>query len=89
MADPVAVSVYSLCALTSFFCAVLLIRAYAKRHLRLLLWSGVCFIGLALNNILVLVDVVVVPDLDLSFVRTIPAFAGVLVLVYGLVWEGL
>jgi hypothetical protein len=84
-----AEAVYALCALTSIFCAVLLLRAYGARHVRLLLWSGVCFIGLALNNVLVLVDVMAVPDIDLSLIRTIPALAGVVILVYGLVWEGL
>ena len=83
-----AEAVYALCALTSIFCAVLLLRAYAARRVRLLLWSGVCFIGLALNNVLVLLDVMVFDDTDLSLFRTIPAVAGVVVLVYGLVWEG-
>jgi hypothetical protein len=83
-----AEAVYALCALTSIFCAILLLRAYGRRRVRLLLWSGICFIGLALNNVLVLIDVMVFPEIDLSVFRTLPALAGVVVLVYGLVWEG-
>jgi heme/copper-type cytochrome/quinol oxidase subunit 4 len=79
--------VYALCALTSIACAWLLLRGYARTRVRLLLWSGLCFSGLALNNILLFIDVRVLPDVDLSIVRTIPAVIGVLLLVFGLVWE--
>ncbi|HEY2323662.1 MAG TPA: DUF5985 family protein [Thermoanaerobaculia bacterium] len=79
--------VYALCALTSIACAWLLLRGYARTRVRLLLWSGLCFTGLALNNILLFIDVRVLPDVDLSIVRTIPAVLGVLLLVFGLVWE--
>lgn len=79
--------VYALCALTSIACSVLLLRGYRRSGVRLLLWSGVCFVGLALNNIVLFIDVRVVPDADLSLWRTIPAVAGVCVLLYGLIWE--
>lgn len=82
-----ATLVYALCALTSLACAVLLLRGYARNRVRLLLWSGLCFAGLALNNIILLVDMRVVPDLDLSVWRTLPALAGIVILLYGLVWE--
>lgn len=82
-----ATLVYALCAITSLVCAVLLLRAYAANRVRLLFWSGVCFTGLALNNILLFVDMRVVPDVDLSVWRTIPALVGVGALLYGLVWE--
>ncbi len=82
-----AIIVYILCALTSGSCAVLLLRGYRKSRARLLFWSGLCFAGLALNNILLVVDVRVVPTIDLSFWRTVPALIGVWLLVYGLVWE--
>ena len=78
--------VYALCALTSIACAVLLLRGYRRSGVRLLLWSGLCFAGLALNNVLLFIDVRVV-DVDLSLWRTIPAVAGVIVLLYGLIWE--
>ena len=82
-----ATLVYALCALTSLACAVLLLRGYAASRARLLLWSGLCFTGLALNNILLLVDKQLVPTVDLSLWRTLPAVAGVALLLYGLVWE--
>jgi hypothetical protein len=82
-----ATLVYALCALTSLACAVLLLRGYASSRARLLLWSGLCFTGLALNNILLLIDKRVVPSMDLSLWRTLPAVAGVALLLYGLVWE--
>jgi hypothetical protein len=78
--------VYSLCSITSVACAVLLLRGYARSRYRLLLWSGLCFAGLALNNILLFIDVRV-PDVDLSIWRTIPAVVGVAILLYGLIWE--
>jgi hypothetical protein len=82
-----ATLVYSLCALTSLACAVLLLRAYAASRVRLLLWSGLCFTGLAANNVLLLIDKRVVPTLDLSLWRSLPALAGLALLLYGLVWE--
>jgi hypothetical protein len=82
-----ATLVYALCALTSLACAVLLLRGYASSRVRLLLWSGLCFAGLALNNILLLVDKRLVPEMDLSLWRTLPALAGLALLLYGLVWE--
>ncbi len=82
-----ATLVYVLCALTSTACAFLLLRGYARSRVRLLLWSGLCFAGLALNNVLLVVDKRVVPEMDLSVWRTIPALAGVAILLYGFVWD--
>lgn len=79
--------VYLLCTLTALACAALLLRGYLHTHARLLLWAGVCFALLALNNALVFVDMVTMPEIDLSFWRTLPALVGVGALVYGLVWE--
>ena len=83
----VADIVYILCAATAALCAILLLRAYRASHTRLLLWSGLCFIGLTLNNVLLIIDVRVLPAVDLSTIRMLPAVAGVALLVYGLVWE--
>jgi heme/copper-type cytochrome/quinol oxidase subunit 4 len=66
---------------------VLLLRGYFRSRVRLLLWSGLCFAGLALNNVVLFIDLRVLPETDLSLVRTLPAVAGVMILVYGLVWE--
>ena len=82
-----ATLVYALCALTSAACAVLLLRGYFNSRARLLLWAGLCFAGLAANNILLLIDKRVVPTVDLSLWRSLPALAGVALLLYGLVWE--
>lgn len=79
--------IYLLCAATSIICAVLLLRGYRRSHARLLFWSAVCFVGLALNNVLLVVDLRVVPAVDLSAWRTIPAVLGTGALLYGLVWE--
>ncbi|MET0396119.1 MAG: DUF5985 family protein [Longimicrobiaceae bacterium] len=79
--------IYALCALTSLLCAVLLARGYRQSRARLLLWSSLCFAGLALNNVLLFIDLRVVPDVDLSVWRSLPALAGLLVLIYGLVWD--
>jgi hypothetical protein len=82
-----AETVYLLCAATSAACAVLLLRAHHRTGTRLLLWSGLCFVGLALNNAMLVVDLILVPEVDLSTWRLLPAVAGVAVLLYGLVWE--
>jgi hypothetical protein len=78
--------IYGLCAATASLCAYLLLRG-SKNKSRLLLWSGLCFVGLALNNIMLIVDYVWLPELDLSVVRLLPALAGMILLVYGLVVE--
>jgi hypothetical protein len=80
-------AVYALCAVTSIACAWLLLRGYARSRVRLLLWSGLCFVGLAINNVLLFVDIRLLPQVDLSMVRSLPALAGVVILIYGLVWE--
>jgi hypothetical protein len=82
-----AEAVYLLCAATSAACAVLLLRGHRRTGTSLLLWSGLCFVGLALNNAMLVVDLIVIPDVDLSTWRLIPAAAGVAFLLYGLVWE--
>ena len=81
-------AVYVLCALTSCTAAGLLLRAYLASRVRLLLWCVLGFTGLALNNILLIVDKLVAPDTDLELLRTTPAFVGVTILALGLVWEG-
>ena len=80
-------AVYALCALTSIACAALLLRAWSRSRVRLLLWSGLCFVGLALNNILLFIDLRMLTEVDLSIVRTVPALAGAAILIFGLVWE--
>ena len=83
-----AEAVYVLCALTSAVCAVLLTRAWLATHVRLLLWSAICFGLLTLNNVLLVVDLVFLEDTaDLSTVRAASGLAGLLVLLYGLIYD--
>ena len=79
--------VYVLCALTSLACAVLLWRGYRRSRAPLLYWSAICFGGLFLNNVLLIIDVRVLPQVDLAIVRMVPALVGALALVYGLIFE--
>lgn len=76
-----------LASLTSLACMVLLFRAYFATGLRLLLWSALCFVCLTANNVLLFFDLVVFPDLDLRVYRLCTALAGVLLLLYGFLWE--
>jgi Family of unknown function (DUF5985) len=78
---------YLLCASTCLLSAILLLRAFFRRRERLLLWSGICFAGLMLENIMLYVDVVVVPDVDLSLWRKLPGLAALIVLLFGLIWD--
>ena len=82
-----AAIIYSLCALTALGCAFLLLRGYRRSGYRLLLWSGLCFCGLTINNLLLVLDKVAFPDVDLSLWRTLAAVAAMIVLLYGLIWD--
>jgi hypothetical protein len=73
--------------LTSAACTVLLAREYAARRWRLLLWSALCFVGLTLNNVLIFVDLVLFPTADLRLARLGASLAGMLLLLYGFIWE--
>lgn len=82
--------VYLLCAATSLLCAILLYLKYRRSKTKLLFWSAICFSGLALNNILLVIDVVVLgQSTDLSTWRVLPAAFGLTALVMGLAWESL
>lgn len=79
--------VYALCAITSILCAVLLGRAYRASRARLLLWSSLSFTGLALNNLLLFLDLVMLPTVDLALYRSLTGAASVMVLLLGLIWD--
>jgi hypothetical protein len=83
----IALLVYILCALTSTACALLLWRAYRRSGARVLLWSTLAFGALAANNALLVVDLVVVPAVDLALVRALASFGSVGLLLFGLLWE--
>jgi hypothetical protein len=82
-----AAIVYLLALATSSVCALLLIRSYMRNRTRLLLWSAACFFFLALNNLVVVLDLLILPDIDLSMVRIFASLIGVLLLLCGFIWE--
>lgn len=79
---------YFLCALTCLAAFVLLWRSWRATRYRLLFWSALCFAGLSINNIVLVVDKLVLPtQVDLSVPRLLAALTGVLLLLFGLIWE--
>ncbi len=79
--------IYGLCAMTALLCAWLLLQAYRRSRYRLLLWSGLCFAGLTLNNMLVVLDNALGPAADLHTWRLVVGLLAMLVLLYGLIWD--
>lgn len=79
--------IYFLCFATSTWCAWLLLRAFRRTRSRLLFWSGLCFCGMAMNNLVLILDVHVFPTHNLLAARLLPALTGVALLLFGLVWE--
>jgi hypothetical protein len=83
----VSATLYVLTIVTTLACSILLLRAYLKVRSRLLLWSGLCFAGLTLENLLVLADVVLFPSVDLYTYRLGATAISISLLLFGLVWE--
>jgi hypothetical protein len=79
--------IYGLCALMAFLCSWLLLRAYHFNHYRLLLWGGLCFGGLTLSNIFLVIDKLMVVEQDLSTWRLLISLLSMLILLYGLIWD--
>jgi hypothetical protein len=79
--------VYGLCFLTSVVCMVLLMRGYMRTKVKLLLWSALCFVGLACNNLFLVLDTLVFPDLYLLPARMVTTGLAITVLLYGFIWE--
>jgi ABC-type glycerol-3-phosphate transport system permease component len=79
--------IYLLCVATSLLCAYLLARAYHRGRTKLLIWSALCFALLALNNLVVAADVLLLPTIDLAVLRLATSLAAVTVLLYGFIWE--
>ena len=78
---------YLVAIVSSLTCAVLLSRAYTRRRVRLLMWSGICFTGLTLGNVALFVDLVVFPQVDLRLARYLPALIGMMFLLYGFIFD--
>ena len=82
----VKIFLYLLAALTCVACTLLLVREYLRTRARLLLWSSLCFVCLSLNNVLIFVDLVIYPNVDLRLIRILASLSGMLFLLYGF-WE--
>lgn len=80
-------AVFFLCLVTSVTCMALLIRGWRRTGTRLLLWSALCFVGLAANNLFVFLDLVLLPQWNLLPLRHLSSFAAVAVLLWGFIWE--
>jgi hypothetical protein len=78
---------YLVCAATAFICALLLLRTYRRTRTRLLLWCGLCFLFLTVDNAALFIDMIVFPDIDLSGLHLSAGLIAVLLLLYGLIWE--
>jgi hypothetical protein len=81
------VAVYVLGTLTSLCCAALLFRGYSRVKRKLLFWSALCFAGLTVSNLLVFVDLVLYPDVNMYRWRLVTAALAMILLLYGLIWE--
>ncbi len=80
-------AVYTLCFLTSSACAFLLGRNFLRTGARLLLWSALCFLFLGLNNLLVIVDLLIIPELNLTLLRVALSLVAVSLILFGLIWD--
>ncbi|HVO16752.1 MAG TPA: DUF5985 family protein [Alphaproteobacteria bacterium] len=80
-------AVYLLCLATSLLCTYLLIRSYRRSRTRLLMWTALCFVFLAANNLSLVADLLVFPEVNLLWLRQLSSLGAVVVLVYGFVWE--
>ena len=80
-------TVYLLCFATSAACAILLARSYFSSRARLLLWSSICFLLLAANNLVVVIDMLLIPDVSFRMLRLALAFSAVSVLLFGFIWD--
>jgi hypothetical protein len=83
----VPICAYVLCAVTSIICATLLLRSWMRTKNRLLFWSALCFLGLAIDNSLLFYDLVIIPQTDISIFRNLFTLAGISSLIYGLITE--
>jgi hypothetical protein len=84
----VANIIYFLGALTSFLCAGLLFRSYLRTGANLLFWSSICFLGLTIDNsILMLVDVLIYPEANLYWMRQLGSLCGLTLLIYSMIWH--
>lgn len=82
-----ALLIYALCALTALACSVMLLSGARRAGSRMLFWSGLCFAGLTLTNLLVIADTYVLPENGLWPLRLGSALVAIALLLYGLIFE--
>lgn len=87
MTDYFPTAVYLLCFATSSACALLLGRSYRRNGARLLLWSTLCFALLAVNNLFVIIDMLLISWIDFGLVRLGLSLGAVGVLLFGFIWD--
>ena len=83
----IAAITYLLCSFTALLCSVLLFRGFNKTKGRLLFWSGVCFLLLFVENLILFIDLIMIPHVTLTLFRLAPGVLASLCLLYGLIWE--
>jgi hypothetical protein len=79
--------VFVLCLVTSVACMALLLRGWRRTGTRLLFWAGLCFVFLAANNLFVVFDLVLFPNIDFLAARYLSSLAAISVLLWGFIWE--
>ncbi len=80
--------VYLLCFATSLVCAVMLGRSYMQSRASLLFWSSACFVLLAVNNLVMVLDMLVIASVDLQLPRLVVSVAAIGTLLFGFIWNG-
>lgn len=79
--------IYVMCAATALACAILMLRSYRATRHRLLFWCWLCFSGMFLSNVLLIIDRLIIPETDLLTVRLASGLVALLPLLYGLILE--
>lgn len=80
-------AIFLLCLTTALLCGGLLLRGYAETRHRLLFWAGLCFVALAFENAVLILDLYVIPSVDLRLIRLTIPLVGLAALLYGMLWE--
>jgi hypothetical protein len=79
--------IYLLCVAASLLCAYLLVLAYRANRTEVLIWSALCFVLLAVNNLVIAIDILLLPTIDLTIVQLTTSLAAAAVLLYGFIWK--
>jgi len=80
-------AVFLLIFVTCVVCLALLVVAYRRTRTRLLLWSAICFVFLAINSALIVLDLLILPDMNLQLYRHLATLTAISVLLIGFIWD--